>query len=55
MLGHGAGIGYTGPGWARLTIPVCWRGRYVLVNCRNIFRHFWSASFGQYVVTVTQT
>jgi len=23
MLGHGAGIGYTGPGWAPLTISVC--------------------------------
>ena len=27
MLGHGAGIGYTGPGWAPLTISVWWRGR----------------------------
>jgi len=27
MLGHGAGLGYTGPGWAPLTISVWWRGR----------------------------
>ena len=28
MLGHGAGIGYTGPGWAPLTIiSVWWRDR----------------------------
>jgi len=27
MLGHGARIGYTGPGWAPLTISVWWRGR----------------------------
>jgi len=27
MLGHGAGIGYTGPGGAPLTISVWWRGR----------------------------
>jgi len=27
MLGHGAGVGYTGPGWAPLTISVWWRGR----------------------------
>ena len=27
MLGHGAGIGYTGPGWAPLTISVRWRGQ----------------------------
>ena len=27
MLGHGVGIGYTGPGWAPLTISVWWRGR----------------------------
>ena len=27
MLGHGAGIGYTGPGWAPLTLSVWWRGR----------------------------
>jgi len=28
MLGHGAGIGYTGPGpgWAPLTVLVWWRG-----------------------------
>ena len=26
MLGHGAGIGYTSPGWAPLTISVWWRG-----------------------------
>jgi len=30
MLGHGAGIGYTGPGWTPLTISVWWRGRSVL-------------------------
>jgi len=29
MLGHGAGIGYTGPGWAPLTISVWWRGRKI--------------------------
>jgi len=27
MLGHGASIGYTGPGWAPLTISVWWRSR----------------------------
>jgi len=27
MLGHGTVIGYTGPGWAPLTISVWWRGR----------------------------
>jgi len=32
MLGHGAGIGYTGPGWAPLTISVWWRGRGFALN-----------------------
>ena len=32
MLRHGAGIGYTGPGWAPLTISVWWLGRLVLIG-----------------------
>jgi len=30
MIGHGADIGYMGPGWAPLTISVWWRGRFCL-------------------------
>ena len=37
MLGHGAGIGYTGPGWAPLTISVWWRGHVKLLFSRHSY------------------
>jgi len=36
MLGHGAVIGYTGPGWAPLTISVWWRGRREWLSYRPV-------------------
>ena len=51
MLGHGAGIGYTGPGWAPLTISVWWPGRGLNPVLASSYSDATIAS-GSFVVTL---